>query len=205
MSSSQRTGKCSIDYRLEMIINLAINLIAVDPSPTLWLQTYILQHTLVISEWNNKYILVTWHGIMGLNTQHSYHFGGMYCFDLQDLWISQARNHQRKAGQKSTVCLKSDFDVCKKTTQDEPVNKLCKRRVTHWTFEQYFLCKIQEGHLYGQSSWLQFQRSRVRFPVLPDFLSSGSGTGFTQHHEYNWGATQKKWWQLRSWNLRIRP
>jgi hypothetical protein len=33
----------------------------------------------------------------------------------------------------------------------------------------------------GQSSWLQTQRSRVRFPVLPDFLSSsGSGTGSTQ-------------------------
>jgi len=30
----------------------------------------------------------------------------------------------------------------------------------------------------GQSFWLQIQRSRVRFPALPDFLSSsGSGTG----------------------------
>jgi hypothetical protein len=38
----------------------------------------------------------------------------------------------------------------------------------------------------GQSSWLQFQRSRVRFPVLPDFLrSSGSGTGSTQPREDN--------------------
>ena len=33
----------------------------------------------------------------------------------------------------------------------------------------------------GQSFWLQIQRSRVRFPALPDFLSgSGSGTGCTQ-------------------------
>jgi hypothetical protein len=33
----------------------------------------------------------------------------------------------------------------------------------------------------GQSSWLLTQRSRVRFPVLPDFLSSsGSGTESTQ-------------------------
>ena len=33
----------------------------------------------------------------------------------------------------------------------------------------------------GQSFWLQIQRSRVRFPALPDFLSSsGSGTGSTQ-------------------------
>jgi hypothetical protein len=38
----------------------------------------------------------------------------------------------------------------------------------------------------GQSSWLQIQRSRVRFPALPDFLrSSGSGTGSTQTHEDN--------------------
>jgi len=36
----------------------------------------------------------------------------------------------------------------------------------------------------GKSFWLQ--RSRVRFPVLPDFLSgSGSGTGSTQPREVN--------------------
>ena len=38
----------------------------------------------------------------------------------------------------------------------------------------------------GQSFWLQRQRSRVRFPALPDFLSSsGSGTGSTQPREVN--------------------
>ena len=38
----------------------------------------------------------------------------------------------------------------------------------------------------GQSFWLQIQRSRVRFPALPDFLSSsGSGTGSTQSREVN--------------------
>ena len=37
-----------------------------------------------------------------------------------------------------------------------------------------------------QSFWLQIQRSRVRFPALPDFLiSSGSGTGSTQPREVN--------------------
>ena len=42
----------------------------------------------------------------------------------------------------------------------------------------------------GQSFWLQIQRSRVRFPALPDFLSSsGSVTGSTQPREVNWGAT----------------
>ena len=39
-------------------------------------------------------------------------------------------------------------------------------------------------------SIVQIQRSRVRFPALPDFLSSsGSGTGSTQPCEVNWGAT----------------
>ena len=38
----------------------------------------------------------------------------------------------------------------------------------------------------GQSFRLQIQRSRVRFPALPDFLSSsGSGTGSTQPREVN--------------------
>jgi hypothetical protein len=38
----------------------------------------------------------------------------------------------------------------------------------------------------GQSSWLQIQRSRVRFPALPDVLRNiASGTGLTQPCEYN--------------------
>jgi hypothetical protein len=43
----------------------------------------------------------------------------------------------------------------------------------------------------GQSFWLQIQRSRVLFPVLPDVLrsSGGSGTGSTQPREDNSGAT----------------
>ena len=48
----------------------------------------------------------------------------------------------------------------------------------------------------GQSFWLQIQRSRVRSPSLPHFLSSsGSGTGSTQPREpreVNWGATWMK-------------
>jgi len=38
----------------------------------------------------------------------------------------------------------------------------------------------------GQSFWLEIQRSRVRSPALPNFLSSsGSGTGSTQPREVN--------------------
>jgi hypothetical protein len=38
----------------------------------------------------------------------------------------------------------------------------------------------------GQSSWLQIQRSRLRFRALPDFLrNSRSVTGSTQHLENN--------------------
>jgi hypothetical protein len=38
----------------------------------------------------------------------------------------------------------------------------------------------------GQSFRLQIQRSRVRFPALPDFLTSrGSGTGSTQPRDHN--------------------
>jgi hypothetical protein len=45
----------------------------------------------------------------------------------------------------------------------------------------------------GQSSWSQIQRSRVRFPALPDFLrSSGSGMGSIQPREYDWGAIWKE-------------
>jgi hypothetical protein len=57
----------------------------------------------------------------------------------------------------------------------------------------------------GQSSWQQIKRSRVGFPALPDFLrNSGSGTGSTQPREYNWGATWKKQWRIRSRKPRIR-
>jgi hypothetical protein len=54
-------------------------------------------------------------------------------------------------------------------------------------------------HIRGPPLWSSGQKfltthpeARVRFPVLPDFLRSGSGTGSTQHREYNWGATWSK-------------
>ena len=51
----------------------------------------------------------------------------------------------------------------------------------------YIVCYLHTGPPLwssGQSFWLQIQRSRDRFPTLPDFLSgSGSGTGYTQPRE----------------------
>jgi hypothetical protein len=43
----------------------------------------------------------------------------------------------------------------------------------------------------GQSSWIEMQGSRVRFPGTTK-KSSGSGTGSTQPCEYNWGTVIKK-------------
>jgi hypothetical protein len=41
-------------------------------------------------------------------------------------------------------------------------------------------------YVMGLPLWSNGQRSRVRFPELPDFLrSSGSGMGSTQPREYN--------------------
>jgi hypothetical protein len=58
----------------------------------------------------------------------------------------------------------------------------------------------------GQSSWLQTQRFRIRFPALPDFLrSSGSGTGSTQPREDKWGATWKKSSDTSLENRNLRP
>jgi hypothetical protein len=59
----------------------------------------------------------------------------------------------------------------------------------------YMFCRRKQTASVVQ--WLEFLATdpevRVRFPALPDFLrSSGSGTGFTQPREYNWGATWKQ-------------
>ena len=61
-------------------------------------------------------------------------------------------------------------------------------RIVRW--DKYRVCQRPPLWSSGQSFWLQIQRSRVRFPALPDFLSSsGSGTGSAQPREVNWGAT----------------
>jgi hypothetical protein len=55
-----------------------------------------------------------------------------------------------------------------------------------------------------RSSWLQIQRSLVRFPALPDFLrNSGSGTGSTQPREGNWRATWMEKLRLGVWKTQF--
>jgi hypothetical protein len=86
------------------------------------------------------------------------------------------------------------------------VDVLCFLWGTNWIY----ICYVEESRpplwSSGQSSWLQIQKPWVRFPALPDFLrSSGYGTGSTQPHEYNWGATWKKKYRLGSTKLRILP
>jgi hypothetical protein len=53
-----------------------------------------------------------------------------------------------------------------------------------------YICYVEESRpplwSTSQSSWLQIQRSQVRFKTVPDFLrNSGSGTGSTQSRDYN--------------------
>jgi hypothetical protein len=58
--------------------------------------------------------------------------------------------------------------------------------------KRYFFL-IVNWHVSSSVKWIfrcSVDMSRVRFPALPDFLSSsGSGTGSTQPREVNWGAT----------------
>ena len=76
--------------------------------------------------------------------------------------------------------------ICALARADEVMSKFCYTLeckthlildISRWEWE---LISI----VCGQSYWLQIQRSRVRSPALPDFLSSsGSGTGSTQPRE----------------------
>jgi hypothetical protein len=50
----------------------------------------------------------------------------------------------------------------------------------------------------GQGSWLQIQRSRVPFPMLPDFVTSRSLTGSNNLREDNWGIIWMKKWRILS-------
>jgi hypothetical protein len=62
-----------------------------------------------------------------------------------------------------------------------------------WKRGYAFLRKVGKSVVWWSKFLTTDPEVRVRFPALPDFLrSSGSGTGFTQPREYNWGATWKK-------------
>jgi hypothetical protein len=81
-------------------------------------------------------------------------------------------------------------DVTRKatTTQAKKENPLIFGSFIFCLIVDFFLVILCSSILWssGQSSWLQIQRSRVRFPALSDFLrSSGSETGSTQPREYN--------------------
>jgi hypothetical protein len=67
-------------------------------------------------------------------------------------------------------------------------------RSTKWNIIYWdYFCYRPPLSSSSQSFWLITQRSRVRFPALPDFLSSsGSGTGPLGPYESKWGATWKK-------------
>jgi hypothetical protein len=81
--------------------------------------------------------------------------------------------------------------ICLYRENNEQVFTLLPTHILNYSYIVFVNSNIRQ-HLWsgGQSSGLQIQRSQVRFPMLPDSLrSSGSGTGSTQPHEYNWGAT----------------
>ena len=88
---------------------------------------------------------------------------------------------------KQLLCQHTTFWVLMQTS---PKQYLCSYIVLY-TFKYTFIWLPLWSS--GQGFWLQIQRSRVRFPALPGFLSgSGSGTGCTQPREpreVNWGAT----------------
>jgi hypothetical protein len=58
-----------------------------------------------------------------------------------------------------------------------------------WGTNWIYICYVEESRpslwSSGQSSWLQIQKSCVRFPALPDFLSS---TGFGARWHFIWGT-----------------
>ena len=69
-------------------------------------------------------------------------------------------------------------------SEETAVDSLMK--IKRFGLEMETLCVFCHVGFSGQSFWLQIQRSRVRFPALPDFLSSsGSVTGSTQPRKVN--------------------
>jgi hypothetical protein len=69
------------------------------------------------------------------------------------------------------------------TKKERGVSLVIKRVINSELFSLSFVASLWSS---DQSSWLQIQMSRVRFPTLPDFLRSrGSGTGSIQPREDN--------------------
>jgi hypothetical protein len=91
--------------------------------------------------------------------------------------LHQVLCQENKSGTKQIICIYSEMSFIK--LHEIKVNYL-------WKFSCMRNMKNVPLWSSGQSFWLQIQRSRFRFPALPDFLrSSGSGTGPTQPREDN--------------------
>jgi hypothetical protein len=77
--------------------------------------------------------------------------------------------------QKPLTTTRNDLPMCRSVS-----SLLCQKSSEEKIFG---CCNLRSDRLWSsdQSSWLLNRRSRVRFPAIPDFLSSsGSGTGSTQ-------------------------
>ena len=86
----------------------------------------------------------------------------------------------------AAVCVNNGEDQLRRTAPDLRTRFAKCVEVDGGIFEQLLRTVRPPLWSSGQSFCLQIQRSRVRFPVLPDFLStSGSGTGSTQPREVN--------------------
>jgi hypothetical protein len=143
------------------------------------LEPELLRTRKLIVEWNGEGAISTASVVRGQSSLPQN--GDVLCFLWGTNWIymcyvEESRPLVWSSGQSSWL---QNGDV------------LCFLWGTNWIY----LCYVEESRpplwSSGQSSWLQIQRFRVRFPALPDFLSSGSGTGSTQPRAYNWRGTWK--------------
>jgi hypothetical protein len=127
-------------------------------------------------------------------------FGETRHLRLQGRRIILARNQREVCGEEISVICSSETSV---EIQRTTWRYIAEDGTYITTGERTANIKI---HVPFTSDWGQWTASvvqwsefvatdpevRVRFPALPDFLSSGSGTGFIHPREDNWGTTWTK-------------
>jgi hypothetical protein len=87
------------------------------------------------------------------------------------------------------ACCQTTFRSPLECSLSKSISSHAWRRISHHDYFGLRFCSRPPLWCSGHNSWLQTQRSRIRFPALLDFLSSsGSITGSTQPHEDKWGA-----------------